>query len=416
MTNLPSPNPYNTHNPRTRRATLDSRYAKYLHSTDNAGRIEEMREALAMMLEIEQANDPELIRQGKGPSRRDMGSHYMSKSGKIASMIEAAEKQVADAKILAHELRTVRGTVEGYHNAETYIDLLALSDDEIDQLKPTEGVEIFAKVIAAFPDLYTRYMGILEKRNQERLDGTISPGDQATKDLFERNKKRIESGKSPIQSYVPRESVNVIIETIGCIMALRSNKQISTRGDYRMILRVIKNPDCKDYSPMGIALIRKVIEVMGVTDNEVATLLIKTIDNKYEIYYEIYSRSRIPQLQFPIRGYSKKAAIAVPHLVIEDNDRKLIASQSEKYKQELIRFIRVFREKQADGWGYDNIVRNMFSDDSAPGLVSYNESLLTENRKRLIVSQVLTETGFTSEEAESLIDQQTPQKHSHPDF
>jgi|GEM_PF-1439149 len=80
-----------------------------------------------------------------------------------------------------------------------------MSDDEIDEIKPSPEIIAFSKVLESFPELYTLFQEALEKKRQSYREGSevrksiFKDKDyKESQDSIIRDDKRIAEGRTPI--------------------------------------------------------------------------------------------------------------------------------------------------------------------------------------------------------------------------
>lgn len=379
--------------PRSRRAEIDSAYSllsKVPLSVENMTKYHEL--ALT------------LLKQSSNWNKKDKASHGKEKADVLMTR-------------LAHELRLM----PGFTNFVRY-DYRNKTDDEIDSRKPDEDMKLFALVLSAFPDIYQSYMELITRYRLDYQTDRVILSDKLDIEYKKRDKKRIEEWRTPLLPQYPpsgeyqtnKNGKSVFhehpaITVINVIKFIKKTRWEYTDGNIvgwnqemiLLILWVVKNPHTTDYPENTIKLVRKTLEVMNYTDEEVL-----------ELFKHLWSKSTyqfgIPKLPDSI---DKTRAMQEPHKVAEAMMKVMRDKQAQDYRQGIRRFIKEFREWSTENWWFENMIDALF-DSYWEAVLNHNlEYLLTKNQKRKIMDEVLLETWFNETEVDSLL-----KKHVLIDF
>lgn len=368
--------------PRERRAVLDSQYAKLSKVDNPVPHVDEFRTLIENMLTL-----------------ADNGS---AKVSKLEPRVKEAQEQIERTEKLAHEMRLMRNTLKGYRSKDQ-LDFSKMTDDEIDAIEPTEEVKTFARILSAFPEIYESFMERLNISREEYQNEQIQGAN-----FIDRDRTRIAEGRTPINPTTAplyfyekdeRGKLNYQqhpVKTIADVMQFIAK----TRGEFsdgnpikwnqetlQFVLRVIKNPDCKDYYPEEVALART-LEVLNFSDNEILELF------KHVVQKSTYSfgEPKLPQ------GIDTEKSTQEPHIILERMVAEGREAEATRYKTHLIEFISSFRRGETKNWVFDSIIADFFSERRATELNHNLESMLTDRQKKDIMNEILQETGFSENE------------------
>lgn len=260
---------------------------------------------------------------------------------------------------------------------------LEMSDDEIDEIKPSPEIIAFSKVLESFPELYTLFQEALEKKRQSYREGSevrksiFKDKDyKESQDSIIRDDKRIAEGRTPINP----NSIDCIYEIWNCHIAIvliravwrirqwiDKIERVYHRYDLydridkktaRLIYKVLKWYNrTNDFYEDELVIAKKTLEVLELNDDEKKKLLdYGWIDDSFDNYPE-----------------------------------KI------EYKDSLKTFIEKFRNWEAYLSWFKSISSDFFtkrvnSDDYGM------ESSFTNKEKREIIDEVLLETNFSQDE------------------